>query len=459
MGRTLSLLDRAALLAETGNVNMTIGILAFLQDDPSISHDAICDLVTERIHLFPKGMQRLHEHPAGLAHAAWEDDPHFDPRWHVRLAKLPKPGGHDELMRYIGVEMSRRLDRSRPLWEAHLIEGYEDGVIVCLLKTHHALVDGTSALGGLMEVLSNGTGVPNKPNAHTSDPAALHEAATEVDLDPTAQVPVHQTPTAFQPTLGDAIDVVRGIIKRRKPAPPTHFNYPVTTNRAYECTTLPLDKIKAVANRTGGTINDVVLALVAGALQRYLADGGTDPAAHEPTSLVPVSIRRENEVGGNRISVVVVELPVNEPDPLRRVEILNSRMEKLKSADGIMAGALLIVARGLVPPLLSKPFTTLLGLGIDFPTHNLVVSNIRGPANTLWVNESRVLDAYPVVPLNPENQGLNVGAVSYDGTVHFGFNADLALPVPIERFRKAFEAAAGDMFAATGLSEDPDVMR
>ncbi|MBJ8343786.1 wax ester/triacylglycerol synthase family O-acyltransferase [Antrihabitans sp. YC2-6] len=473
MADKLSPMDRSSLVGETGPVNMTIGSLIFVEPGPGVTYDALCARITERIHLVPRCKQRLDEGRTGLSNAVWVEDEYFDVGWHIRLATLPAPGGKEELLRHVGNEMSRRLDRSRPLWEMHLIDGLADGRTALLIKMHHALVDGSSAVGiglAVLDIEAEAEPVEPPPTSEDERPGLLLRQmrraikplskAQDLIFDTTSRI-LETSPTTAASDLREAAEVLRELLRSREPAVSTPFNKQISANRSWDYSSAPLRQLRAISLATNRTVNDVLLAIVSGMLATYLTEAGVDPAAleREPSTLVPVSIRREGEVGGNRISVVIVELPVGERDPLRRVELVGERMDELKRASGVMAGAIFVVVGGLAPPLLSPALTTVLGTGIDFPSHNLVVSNVPGPPAPVFLNGSRVLEMYPVVPLNPADQGLNVGAFSYAGTVHFGFTGDRALDPPIDRARAAFESALAELSAAAGVFVEPGARR
>jgi hypothetical protein len=190
----------------------------------------------------------------------------------------------------------------------------------------------------------------------------------------------------------------------------------------------------------GGSVNDAILAIVSGMLARYLARAGVDVAAlpRDPVALVPVSVRREDDPeGGNRISVVLVDLPAGEPDPARRAAIVHDRMEAIKGSAKIAAGALTVDMSGFAPPLVSSVIARATGGAGAF---NLVVSNVPGPQLALYLCGARVLAIHPAVPLNPADQGLAVGVFSYDGTICFGLSADRHLDPPVEVAAEALAA-------------------
>jgi hypothetical protein len=234
------------------------------------------------------------------------------------------------------------------------------------------------------------------------------------------------SPRAAASELGRATDLVAELARTRPPAPSLPINRPISANRAYALTRAPLAPIKAAGKAAGGTVNDTILAVVAGMLARYLASAGVEAALLErdPVALVPVSVRRAgDEAGGNRISVVFVDLPVGEPDPARRIALVHERMAAIKDSAKIAAGALTVDMTGFAPPLVSSVM----------------------PQLPLYLGGARVLGIHPAVPLNPADQGLAVGVFSYDGSVCFGLSADRELAPPVEVATAALDAAVGEL--------------
>jgi WS/DGAT/MGAT family acyltransferase len=225
-----------------------------------------------------------------------------------------------------------------------------------------------------------------------------------------------------------ATELVTQLAKTRPSAPMMPLNEQIGPNRSYAMLRAELADIKRAGKAYGGTVNDIILAAVTGMLRRYLIDAGVSVSA-PPVALVPVSVRKEGEEGGNRMSTVLVDLPVAEENPLRRVATINATMTKLKDSAAVRAGALLLGASGWAPPLISGGLARAMS-GVR--AFNLVVSNVPGPQQPFYLNGHRLLEAYPAVPLNPANQGLSVGVLSYDGGVHFGLLADRDLDPPVE---------------------------
>lgn len=249
-------------------------------------------------------------------------------------------------------------------------------------------------------------------------------------------------------SLGDArraSDLFVELARQRPQAPMTPLNEPLSANRRFATVRADLDAIKAAGAASGGTINDTILALVTGMLRRWFAEAGvTLPAP--PVALVPVSVREKGappaQDGGNRISTVMVDLPIDAPTPQARIWQLHTAMTKLKDSAAVRAGALLVGASGVAPPLISSTVARAMGSVRAF---NLVVSNVPGPQQPLYFNGVKMQEVYPVVPLNPASQRLNVGVLSYDGGVHFGLLADRTLEPGVETAAACLRAALDEL--------------
>jgi WS/DGAT/MGAT family acyltransferase len=247
-----------------------------------------------------------------------------------------------------------------------------------------------------------------------------------------------------------ATEVTLELARARPQAPMTPLNRPISPNRRYAVAHTDLDRLKKVGRQAGGTVNDVVLALVAGMLGRYLAAAGEasfGANGRPPVALVPVSVRDQSDRGelGNRISTVFVDLPVFGHDLRDRIRAITAQTSELKESAAVRAGALMQAAAGWAPPMVSGMLARALGQVRAF---NLVVSNVPGPQQPFYLNGVRMREVYPVVPLNPSNQGLSVGVISYDGRVCFGVMADRDLDPPLSTAAAGLIAALGELGAA-----------
>ncbi|HLM51537.1 MAG TPA: wax ester/triacylglycerol synthase family O-acyltransferase [Solirubrobacteraceae bacterium] len=443
--------DLASLATERGPVNMAVGGLLVFEAGPGVDYAAVVQRLEQRLHLIPRYRQRLEEAPLGLANPVWVDDHAFEAEWHVHSASLPDPGGDAELDAYVGRAMSRRLDRSRPLWELHVIDGLADGRAALLAKMHHALVDGLAAIDVGTVILDPspepmdiaGGGVPWEPRRYDRGRHLARLAASPVlrgqrlMLD-TAQRALETSPRRAVDELRRGAELMAELTRQRPSAPDTTLNAGIGANRRYATVRARLDEIKAVGRAWGGTVNDVLLAAVTGMLGRALPH--TD---RPPVALIPVSVRTEEDRGrmGNRISTVFVDLPTRAAPP-ERVAAIAATTSELKDSAAVRAGALIAGASGWVPPAVSSVLVRAMG-GVR--AMNLVVSNVPGPQQPFFLNGSRLLEAYPAVPLNPAHQGLTVGILSYDGGVFFGLLADRDLEPPVGHLARGLEDALDEL--------------
>ena len=444
MTEELSPADRSSLAAEHGPVNMAVGGLLVFDSSPPLTRAMLAARIGERIHLVPRLRQRLEEPPLGLANPVWTDDVGFDLDWHVRQASLPEPGSEAELGALVGREFSHRLDRSRPLWEATLLQGLEGGRQGLLMKIHHALVDGMAALGMAALVLDPSEEpleIPPAEQAWEPRQYDMRRHVARLVSRPLAKGPrvmMNQMLQALDPDprraageMRRATEVALELARTRPQAPMTPLNRPISPNRRFATAQGELTSVKLASRAAGATVNDTLLAIVAGMLGRYLGmRGETGAPLTVPVALVPVSVRGEADAGelGNRISTVFVDLPVQEPDLRGRIAVISAQTRELKESAAVRAGALMVGASGWAPPLVSGLLARAMGSVRAF---NLVVSNIPGPQQPFYLSGIRLLEVYPIVPLNPASQGLAVGIVSYDGRLCFGLLGDRDLDPPL----------------------------
>ena len=444
--------------------------------------------IEERIHLIPHYRMRLVESaPGGLVNPVWEDDPEFDVAQHVSTVPWPEPGGDAELCHVVGEAMSTRLDRSRPLWEILVAESGEYTALI--VKMHHALVDGIAAIGVGTIIfdptpepleLPPPTGAPEQrqriwleelsrlmpqvrgerrlelieplmrrvPADLVPDRRALQRVATaQLDVPRRfARSAVERArsldPRQVHKRVGDGVQLIRDLARVRPAAPATRLNQEIGRNRLFALGRGRLDDVKRVRAATGATVNDVLLTAVALTLSEYLGDETPD----RTVALVPVSVRTESHGGelGNRISTVFVDLPM-QGEPLERLAAISATMRDVKSSAQVRAGSLIVGAAGLAPPIVSA----LAARAMSAPrVFNLVVSNVPGPQQTFYLDGVPLREVYPAVPLNPRNQALSIGILSYDGGVYFGLLADRGALPDVADAAAQLEAAVARLAAA-----------
>jgi WS/DGAT/MGAT family acyltransferase len=401
--------------------------------DGGVDIERVRAYVASRLHRLPRYRQRLAWIPVEQ-HPVWVDDPHFQIDYHVRHTALPRPGDERQLKRLAGRVISQPLDRERPLWEFWVVEGLEGGKRFAIVqKVHHCMIDGISGvdlMAILLAVDPEAEPEPSPPFEPRPPPSSLDLLASEVGRRVTGAVGVlGRTPAALRTPADLAERVREGVAAvgetlsaALRPTSDTPINQKLGPHRRVDWRDLELSRVKAVKDRLGGTVNDVVLATVAGGLRQFLALRRLDVDGLRIRANVPVSLRTRDERGtlGNRIALFMAELPVDEPDPLARLARVRETMARLKSSRQAMgAEVLAAVSEWTSATLLSLAVR---GAARGRP-YNLVVTNVPGPQIPLYLLGARMERCYPVVNLQPQ-QGLGVGLFSYAGTLGLGFTAD-----------------------------------
>jgi diacylglycerol O-acyltransferase / wax synthase len=430
----LSAIDASFLHQERQSSHMHVGALLLFEGPPPAREEFI-EHLERRLPLVPRYRQKLSVPPLELGRPFWIDDPSFNIDYHVRHTALPSPGGAEQLRALVGRIYSQRLDRSKPLWELWLVQGLEGGRFALISKTHHALVDGVSGVD-VATVLFDVGPVPAEPpevedgwTPHP-EPSSMDLAAegikgllrSPVDLAGRA-IGALERPVATLGRLREAAEGVGEIVwAGLNPAPDVPLNVPIGPHRRVWWVKSRLEDFKEIKNALGGTVNDVVLAVVAGALARWLRGRGIRTEGLELRALVPVSIRAEEEHGalGNRIAVMRGPLPVYARDPVERLRIVTQAMRGLKESKQALGAEVISELESFAPP-------TLLAMAsrINFSTRlfNLIVTNVPGPQFPLYLLGREMEELVPVAFL-PEDHALAIAIMSYDGKVEFGLLAD-----------------------------------
>jgi diacylglycerol O-acyltransferase len=425
------------------------GVLVF---DGAVTRDEVVRRLRERIHLIPRYAMRLDEAPLGVAHPVWVPERDFDASRHVRRLALPAPAGDGELSELVGDLMSERLDRSRALWQLYVVEGLAGGRTALVAKMHHALVDGIAAVDVSTVVLDptpeplelaapERVEAPRRIEALARVTAARMHVPRKLARDMAARA-LNLDPRTAARQVRRAASVAGELARIRPQAPETRLNRPIGPDRVFALARGRLADVKAVRGATGATVNDVLLTTVALMLEEFLGDDAPD----QVVALVPVSIRGDEDRGelGNRISTVFVDLPLT-GSPLARLEAVSAEMDEVKRSAQVRAGALIVGATGLAPPLVSSLAVRAMSGPRMF---NLVVSNVPGPQQTFYLGGVPLSEVYPAVPLNPRNQALTIGILSYDGGVYFGLLADRDAVPDVAEAAAGLERALGRLVAA-----------
>jgi diacylglycerol O-acyltransferase len=451
----LSALDASFLGIEDESCHMHVGAVSMFDAAPlrdaagGIDIDTIRRAVHARLHLVPRFRQRLAYIPYERI-PIWVDDDRFRLAYHVRHTALPHPGDERVLKRLVGRIMSQALDRKRPLWEMWVVEGLDGDRFALLSKTHHCMIDGISGADLMSVILSPvpqtdpGTPEPWSPRPRPSDARLIFDEVLRRGAQPPAVLRAART-LVREPvqTLQEAADAALGIVQTLAPAfspvSQTPINVEVGPHRRFDWTEMRVADFKAVKNVLGGTLNDVVLATVAGALRRFFERRGLDPDELEIRAMVPVSVRAHDDHGtlGNRVTQLTAPLPVQLDDPVARLQAVRETTANLKESKQALGGEVLTaISDWTVPNLLVQAVR----LASRARPYNLIVTNVPGPQVPLYLLGSLMRTAYPVVPLF-ENLGLVVGLFSYNGGLFWGVNADWEQIPDLHDFILAIEAS------------------
>ncbi|MBV9424003.1 MAG: wax ester/triacylglycerol synthase family O-acyltransferase [Solirubrobacterales bacterium] len=426
--------DASFLHQEGPNAHMHIGGVLIFEGPPPEFADYL-DHIRGRLHLVPRYRQKLATPPLDTGRPMWVDDPSFNLEYHVRHSALPAPGTERQLFLLTGRIASQPLDRSKPLWENWLVEGLEGDRFAIISKTHHALVDGVSGVDlatVLFDVRPEVTTPPAdlepwhpKPEPSGAD---LVLAGVRGLVNTSASLLTRGVYAGSHPlgTLKIARDAVEGVGEIAwaglNPAPETPLNVEIGPHRRYAVVRQQLDDYKRVKNAFGGTVNDVVLTVVSGALARWLRSRGMRTEGLEMRALVPVSVRTREQRGslGNQLTVMRGPLPIYIDDPVARLRFVRRAMDGLKESKQAVGAATLVAVNNLAPPTILAQASRL-----NFSTRlfNLLVTNIPGPQMPLYVLGRQLEDLFPVAFL-PNNHALAIAIMSYNGGVDYGLLGD-----------------------------------
>jgi len=396
--------------------------------------------------------------PLQITNPVWADDPGFDLEWHVRHVALPRPGSTDQLRELVGRVMSTPLDLERPLWQLYLVEGLERGRHAYISKTHHALVDGVSAVdvGTIMlDPNPEGTEMPIPEERWDPDVpspellfvrAATERISTPMRAARKAALGALSMPRETAGRVMRTAESFAGLAAGGPTAPRTFLNEEIGRDRRVAFVRTELDALKQARGETGATVNDVILAVATGGLRRLFERRG-EAVPDQLVALVPMSIRRSDEhlELGNRIATLMVALPLSEPDPAERLRLVHAETTRVKESEQARAASLVIEATGWTPPTINRVLADVISRQLNW---NLVVSNVPGPQMPFYLLGRRMVEVYPVVPLSPQQHALSIGVVSYDGGVFFGITADRNLFADIDEVAADLEAALAEQLSA-----------
>jgi WS/DGAT/MGAT family acyltransferase len=461
-------MDAAFLSLETSTTPMHVGVVMVLDPpegtrslfSPTTRDAQIRRVIAQRLHLIGPMRQRAIRVPFGLHHPVWVDDPDFELADHLSRANLPSPGGQAELNTFVASVMSRRLDPDRPLWEMHVVEGLEGDRTALVAKVHHAILDGVSGasmLGAFLDLSPRARVVTLPP---PWDPAPLPSNA---QLLRHAMSALAHQPGATLATVGAGVEALadlgrhsRDLTERGESSPPGFFSAPrtslngaVSNRKVFTSVTVPLEDLKTVRQVFECTVNDVILAGVAGGLRRLFSERGEDVGA-PLVAMVPVSTRPadQGEALGNQVSAMLVSLATDVDDPVARLDAIAESSRLAKEQEKVHGGRFVEDLAQIAAPVVATRLARAVA-GTRFfdrvrPPFNVIISGVRGPDFPLFCAGSRVTALYPVGPI-AEGTGLNVTVFSYQEQVQFGLLACRKLLPELEELGIHIDDAVGEL--------------
>ena len=466
-GDRLSGLDASFLHMERGPAHMHVASTT-LVESPAPSYADFREHVRARLHLVPRFRQKLRFVPYGQGRPVWIDDPQLNLDYHVRHTALPAPGSEQQLRNLAARIFSQRLDRSKPVWEMWLVEGVEGGRFAIIGKSHHCLVDGVSGVDistVLYDVEPDPAPQPPPepwiPRPEPSDAQLLADALLARVTSPREMVrgvgALLRGPRRAAAEAADAVWSAGTFARAGLAAPSSPFNVDIGPYRRLAMVRARLDELKRIKNAAGGTVNDVILAAVTGAIGRYLRERGHSTRELQLRAMVPISVRAADERGalGNRVSAMMATLPVWCEDPVERLRVITESMGDLKRSRQAVGASLLTDLADFAPPTIASQAARLQSRQRWF---NLVVTNVPGPQFPLYLLGRRLLEIFPMVPL-AKRQAVCFGIMSYDGTVNFGLTGDYDAMPDLDELAGDLEAALAELSSAVPAERAPSAGR
>ena len=457
-GDRLTAVDASFLAQEGPSAHMHVGAVMIF-DGPPPAYEELADHVRGRLHLVPRFRQKLAFPPLETGRPLWVDDPNFNLEYHVRHTALPAPGSEQQLRALAARVHSQALDRTKPLWEMWLVQGLDGGRFALLSKTHHALVDGVSGVD-LATVLFDLQPIPAEVE-HSDTPWRPRDTPSAIDMAARGMRGLIALPfDAASRAIGAAARPAYALAETREalegigevvwaglnPAPETPLNVEIGPHRRFVWVRQELADFKTIKRALGGTVNDIVLAVTAGALQRWLRSRGLRTEGLELRALVPVSIRARDEHHqlGNRLAAMRAPLPVYVEDPAARLRVVRQAMRGLKESKQAVGAEVLAGMQALAPPTILAQASRL-----NFSTRlfNLLVTNVPGPQFPLYALGRELEELFPVAFL-PDNHALAVAIISYNGGIDFGLLGDYDAMPDLDEVGELLAESAAALLAA-----------
>ena len=459
--------DAAFLYLERKEMPLHIGSVSLFE--AAIPFERFVDQIDSKLHLIPRYRQRVVPAPFNIGHPSWEDDPNFDIRNHIFQLTLDKPGDEAALQALSGRLFSGMMDRNKPLWEIFLIDGLAGGRSAMLAKIHHCMVDGVSGVG-LMGIMMD--------TSRDMVPLAEKPAFAPPPLPDTSQLYFRALAQSFQQSMERMLtlqenylgllktmasaevtkvvsDVAPLLAELARPADRLPFNRPCSGERRITWSEFSFQEARAIRGALGGTVNDVALTVLTGAVSRYVKMRGEHVAKRFCRFMVPVNVRREEQRAnlGNQVSALLVNVPLDVDDPAERIKLVNKRTEALKNARLADILHLMSNAGGLAPAPMQALVMALPFVQLAAPVFNMVSTNVPGPQIPLYATGQQMLNYYPHVPVG-NDLGMGCAIQSYNQKITFGITSDYAAAPDAHHMQEFLFESFAELRKAAGL---PDV--
>jgi len=471
----LSTLDNSFLALESRSTHMHVGAVTifdsggFAAADGGIDVQRLRDFVSSKLHMIPRYRQRLARVPVEQ-YPVWVDDDHFSIDYHIRHIGLPRPGTDEQLKKIAGRLMSQQLDRSKPMWEMIVVEGLTDDRFAIVTKIHHCMIDGMSGVD-LMAVLMSPMPVEEIIPGPVYEPRPTPNGTELLVRETTRRITetigsLRSVPRIFgnavglADSVGTKIQAVGASLASGwlVPTGRTPINGEIGPGRRFEWVDTPLAEIKEIKNTLGGTVNDVLLAVVAGAVRHFLVEhrdiDERDLVDIDFRAMAPVSVRSKDQHGtlGNQVAMWLAGLPLGDPDPASRLATIREETVRLKETNQALGASTLVRLSAGAP-------ATLVALGARLAANarpfNMTVTNVPGPQFPLYMLDAHLRETYPLVPLW-ESHGVGIAMFSYDGSVAWGINGDYQLMPDLDIFGASILTAFNELVEAAKNAPVPD---
>ena len=466
----MSTADAAFLYAETPTAPMHVAAAAIFEGPPP-GFDEIVAMLDRKLPLLPRYRQRVRFVPNDLGRPVWVDYPHFDLSFHVRRTALPSPGADEELKTLGARVLSQALDRDKPLWELWMVEGLADGRWALFSKTHHCMVDGVSGTSLLSTIFNDDLSADSEPWAPGREPTdqelvtqalATRQLSVAEQIAAWGELMEAHNPKTAMTRYAQFIEGQDRLRQATEAPARSSLLGPVGPHRRWTWVRYPLDDVKTIRAKLGGTINDVVLTVIAAGFRALLHARGEDTKGRILKTMVPVSVRRESQTGqlNNRIAAVYPELPLDAPDPVAALRKIREQMDGIKQSHQAVAADVLTAMAGFQPPELIAQASRLAAQMSDTATESVyetVATNVPGPQKPLFALGRQLHEMLPWIPLASPVR-INVPISSYNGGLVFGvvgdYDASPDLEVLADGIRGGLDALKRFATAPTPDAED-----